>query len=383
MAAALAGDLARLGYSVWWDFEILGGVNFRQEIHRELQAARAVVVLWTPASVQSRWVQEEADEAQHLNKIIPIRSADLDPRQVPLGFRSLQTLKNGDVEALQRALARHVEQKKQKSNKPKINFAEGVSRRTLSVDSSRVEHDAAHEFENRRQGEEVHLVLVDGRAFGANGYIVSSNATNGYFDGFRCGDNDHMMGWAHPKYLESIGFADSAIERVLQEHHPELRGKCCPILAAYIYESELYWASAGDVALLLYRDGVLTRLNADHSMGAYLDEMAARGEISTQEAVSAPNRQAQRSGLSGSGIPIVDQNDEAYILKEGDWLLLTTQGLFQAVSGGEIARCIGESRADGPEQLVQHLLREVRRKQRPQQDNVRIVAVHYGPPVEG
>lgn len=48
------------------------GRQFTDEIERQLDAARCVVVLWSEASVRSRWVPEEADDAAERGILIPI-----------------------------------------------------------------------------------------------------------------------------------------------------------------------------------------------------------------------------------------------------------------------------------------------------------------------
>jgi hypothetical protein len=40
MARSLAAALIARGYQVWWDFELLGGEEFRDAIMEELQAAK-------------------------------------------------------------------------------------------------------------------------------------------------------------------------------------------------------------------------------------------------------------------------------------------------------------------------------------------------------
>ncbi len=88
---ALAGDLRAAGYSVWWDMDLVGGAAFRAQILEKLNAARAVIVIWTPASVQSEFVLDEADHAKREGKLIPVRVPELDPRHIPLGHRQAQT----------------------------------------------------------------------------------------------------------------------------------------------------------------------------------------------------------------------------------------------------------------------------------------------------
>ena len=46
-ARKIAGVLESYGYSVWWDRKIVAGQSYDQVIERELDMARAAVVLWS------------------------------------------------------------------------------------------------------------------------------------------------------------------------------------------------------------------------------------------------------------------------------------------------------------------------------------------------
>jgi uncharacterized membrane protein YeaQ/YmgE (transglycosylase-associated protein family) len=91
VARGLADFLENCGYEVWWDYELVGGERFRNKIKEELAKAKAAIVIWTPTSVESDWVIEEADEAKQSHKLIATRVDALDFRAIPLGFRGLQT----------------------------------------------------------------------------------------------------------------------------------------------------------------------------------------------------------------------------------------------------------------------------------------------------
>jgi hypothetical protein len=60
------------GFSVWWDAALHSGETFDEVIEKELKASKAVVVLWSPRSVQSRWVRAEATLADRRNKLAPV-----------------------------------------------------------------------------------------------------------------------------------------------------------------------------------------------------------------------------------------------------------------------------------------------------------------------
>ena len=91
-ARQLAADLAEAGHEVWWDDHLRGGSRFITEIQHALKAADAVVVLWSPASVESAWVQDEAAEGRDSGRLIPIAIGSAAP---PLGFRQFHTIDFG------------------------------------------------------------------------------------------------------------------------------------------------------------------------------------------------------------------------------------------------------------------------------------------------
>ena len=88
-AKQLAEGIGRAGHDVWWDRHIQGGSRFSAEIDRELKSAEAVVVLWSPTSVESAWVQDEAAEGRDSGRLVPVSLGGSRP---PLGFRQFHTV---------------------------------------------------------------------------------------------------------------------------------------------------------------------------------------------------------------------------------------------------------------------------------------------------
>ena len=70
LASKLVAMLEAEGWKVWWDKSLVIGDDFRDEIMTELGRARAVVVIWTDASIKSDWVRSEAGRAQADRKLI-------------------------------------------------------------------------------------------------------------------------------------------------------------------------------------------------------------------------------------------------------------------------------------------------------------------------
>jgi hypothetical protein len=76
------------GWTVFWDRMIPPGKTWRQVIAEALESARSVIVAWSKTSVDSRWVQEEADRGLERNILIPIL---IDRVRPPLGFTMIQS----------------------------------------------------------------------------------------------------------------------------------------------------------------------------------------------------------------------------------------------------------------------------------------------------
>ena len=87
-ARIIADCLAEEGFSVWWDASLHSGETFDEVIERNLRDAKAVVVLWSPASVASRWVRAEATLAVQRNKLAP---AIIQPCDRPIIFELTHT----------------------------------------------------------------------------------------------------------------------------------------------------------------------------------------------------------------------------------------------------------------------------------------------------
>jgi adenylate cyclase len=86
--APLVAAIEAKGWSVWWDPAIAAGQQFDDQIDAELQAASAVLVVWTATSVASRWVRGEARDAAERGILVPVR---FDDARLPIDVRAIQT----------------------------------------------------------------------------------------------------------------------------------------------------------------------------------------------------------------------------------------------------------------------------------------------------
>jgi TolB-like protein/tetratricopeptide (TPR) repeat protein len=87
-ARRFAEGLEREGFAVWWDASLRSGDAFDVAIENALRGADAVIVLWSKASVQSRWVRAEATLADRLKTLIPVM---IEPCERPIIFELTHT----------------------------------------------------------------------------------------------------------------------------------------------------------------------------------------------------------------------------------------------------------------------------------------------------
>jgi hypothetical protein len=87
-ARRFADAFTREGFNVWWDAAIHSGETFDEVIEKALRAAKAVVVLWSPRSVASRWVRAEATLADRNKTLAP---AIIEPCDRPIIFELTHT----------------------------------------------------------------------------------------------------------------------------------------------------------------------------------------------------------------------------------------------------------------------------------------------------
>jgi adenylate cyclase len=86
--APLVSAIEAKGWSVWWDPDIAPGQQFDDQIEAEIAAAQAVLVVWTPSSVVSRWVRGEAREAAERGILVPVR---FEQARLPMDVRAIHT----------------------------------------------------------------------------------------------------------------------------------------------------------------------------------------------------------------------------------------------------------------------------------------------------
>ena len=87
-AKRFADAFAAEGLNVWWDTALRSGEACDEVTEAALRGAKAVVVLWSPRSVVSRWVRAEATIADRCKTLVPVM---IEACERPIMFELTQT----------------------------------------------------------------------------------------------------------------------------------------------------------------------------------------------------------------------------------------------------------------------------------------------------
>ena len=85
--AGIVAALEAERWSVWWDTRLRAGEQWDEVIEREINAARCVLVVWTPLSVTRYWVKVEANFGLSRGILVPVAIEGAVP---PLAFSLIQ-----------------------------------------------------------------------------------------------------------------------------------------------------------------------------------------------------------------------------------------------------------------------------------------------------
>lgn len=145
------------------------------------------------------------------------------------------------------------------------------------------------------------------------------------------------------------------------------------MVTALLYEGKFYWASIGDSCIYFYHDGRLRQLNERHNYALELQEMVERGEITAEEAVGHPQRNALTSYLGAGEIAHLDYGEEEITLAKGDRILLMTDGVFGTVSFSNLEEIAGQELLESAMKLKYEIENSIKKNQ----DNYTALILEY------
>lgn len=216
------------------------------------------------------------------------------------------------------------------------------------------------------------LVVGDGLGAHAGGSVASYLAVGSFIKAFH--DNELSGAWRLRVALEAanetLGIMTNRLPQVDQIMGTTLIG-------LLVTQNSLQWISVGDSPLFLFRDGHLSRINADHSLAPMLDERVARGEISEEEAAHHPDRHTLQSAVLGLPLTLVDTVMDPLPLQKGDIIIASSDGIL-TLTMKQLEDLLTFGKHTTADKIADAIIFSIRRINYERQDNTTVGVIKIG-----
>jgi len=212
-------------------------------------------------------------------------------------------------------------------------------------------------------------VVADGMGGMEGGAEASNTAVKAFLEAHASwSSEDSIAAWSQ----QAVRTVNQVVRRVAREN--EMSGKMGTTLSAVVvYNGVLYWMSVGDSRIYLWREGEFIQLTEDHVYARDLEKQVAAGGLSAQEAANHPERGALTSYLGLADLKHVDQNKRPLRLRDGDRVLICSDGLYGTLDEEQIAATM----AADPQKAADALVKITIRADKNHQDNVTVMVLGY------
>ena len=103
-AELLSDKLADQGYTVWWDRGLIPGDRYEQSLKEQIDAAYAVIAIWSDKSLNSDWCLSEIRRAHRAEKLIPVMVDNFDSENIPMPYDGVHAVPISDFSSVFSAL---------------------------------------------------------------------------------------------------------------------------------------------------------------------------------------------------------------------------------------------------------------------------------------
>lgn len=247
----------------------------------------------------------------------------------------------------------------------KVGMSSVIGRRESQQDAVAVSDPNPTDFSEPWFG-----ILCDGMGGMSGGELASSLCIEMMLNAFV--ENKSPI----PEFFRnSIVSADIAVANI-KDANGNYLGAGSTFVGVVIQNNDLYWASVGDSHIYVLRDNEMALVTNEHNYMMELMKSVKRGEITLEEAKSNPKREALISYMGMGDVSLMDVIEKPFFLKRGDIILLSSDGLYRALSDEEIfniIRMCGDNMQLAADQLTEYAMS----KNFKYQDNTSVVLIKY------
>jgi protein phosphatase len=173
------------------------------------------------------------------------------------------------------------------------------------------------------------LVIADGMGGHAAGEIAAELALES-FEGYRPGGPDISA--------ELLNQIEEAQKKIMERSFalPSLSGMGTTLTALFLTGRSAFWAHVGDTRIYHLHKGSLIRITEDHTMAGMLFK---KGDITREQARFHPYGNVLTRCV---GCEQHEPDSGAFGLTDGDYVLLSSDGLHDLISDEQIAAFLSE-----------------------------------------
>jgi PPM family protein phosphatase len=251
----------------------------------------------------------------------------------------------------------------------------------------KIAYKATSDVGRKRKGNEDSLVanpeqrlfvVADGMGGHAAGEVASKVAVDSINEFVMLTSGDQEITWPFGlddsisydgnRLKTAIRFANRKVLEATKEKS-EYEGMATTVAAVLVDETSANIAHVGDSRIYLFRGGELQQLTSDHS---WVNEQLQSGIISAEQARTHPLRNVVTRALGGKADLQVDIQSQP--LRDGDVLLVCSDGLTTMVPDEHIARLLSEAEGD-VEKAADSLVAEA--NARGGEDNITVLLLKF------
>ena len=209
-------------------------------------------------------------------------------------------------------------------------------------------------------GRFVACLVADGAGGHGGGDVAAAIARSSVLSGFAASPG---LGDGCLRHLLEQANLDVVTRQAEGGHLAAMRSTIV-VAALDMHRNEFAWAHAGDSRAYLFRGGALAARTIDHSL---VQQMVSSGLIDEEAARLHPQRNVLLSALGSLAEPLDIAVSDPAPLREGDVLLLCSDGVWEPLGDACLLQTLQASRNAG--QWIEQIDAQVRAHAKPGYDN--------------